>query len=141
MSGTGVALAWSKAALQSAPFPNHCLENVMTINRIKLALIALFVLLFVVLVAFRAKPVNATVPSALDDPAATYKAKCAMCHTATAAKFFDAAKTDDQHVETILKGKKGEKPPYMPAFADKGITPEFAQALVAHMRQLKVASD
>ena len=71
------------------------------------------------------------------DAATTYKAKCAMCHTATASKFFDPAKTDDQLVEAILKGRKGEKPPFMPSFEAKGITPEQARALAAHMKTLK----
>lgn len=71
------------------------------------------------------------------DAAGVYKAKCAMCHTATASKFFDAAKTDDQMVEAILKGLKTEKPPAMPAFEPKGVTAEQAKALAAHMRTLK----
>lgn len=71
------------------------------------------------------------------DAAAVYKAKCAMCHTANASKFFDAAKTDDQMVEAILKGVKGEKPPFMPAFEAKGITAEQARALATYMRSIK----
>jgi mono/diheme cytochrome c family protein len=139
MSGTHVA----RAVLEVAPpqgSSRPLLENVMTINRIKLGSIALFVLLFAALVFFRTGSVDAAVPSVTDDTAATYKAKCAMCHTATAAKFFDTAKSDENHVEAILKGRKGEKPPYMPGFGEKGITPEIAQGLVAHMRQLRSAS-
>lgn len=75
-----------------------------------------------------------------EDPAATYKAKCAACHTATASKFFDPAKADDVHVQVILKGKKGEKPPYMPAFGEKGMTEDEAKALVAFMKTLRPAS-
>jgi len=71
------------------------------------------------------------------DAAATYKAKCAMCHTATASKNFDPAKTDDQLVESILKGVKSEKPPAMPSYEAKGITPEQAKALAAYMRTLR----
>lgn len=71
------------------------------------------------------------------DAAALYKAKCAMCHTATASKFFDPAKTDDQMVEAIMKGMKTEKPPAMPAFEPKGVTAEQAKALAAYMRTLK----
>jgi mono/diheme cytochrome c family protein len=71
------------------------------------------------------------------DAAAVYKAKCAMCHTATASKFFDTAKTDDQLVETIMKGMKTEKPPTMPAFEPKGVTAEQAKALAAYMRTLR----
>src|SRR5215213_5191903 len=71
------------------------------------------------------------------DAAAVYKAKCAMCHTANASKNFDPAKTDEQLTESILKGVKGEKPPFMPAYEAKGVTPEQAKALAAHMRTLK----
>jgi mono/diheme cytochrome c family protein len=78
---------------------------------------------------------------AVDDAGAVYKAKCAMCHTATASKYFDAAKTDDELVQIVLKGKKGEKPPYMPGYEEKGITAETAKELVAHMRQLKAGTN
>ena len=71
------------------------------------------------------------------DAAATFKAKCVMCHTATASKNFDAAKTDEQLVESILKGVKSEKPPAMPSYEAKGITPEQAKALAAYMRSVK----
>jgi mono/diheme cytochrome c family protein len=72
-----------------------------------------------------------------DDAAAFYKAKCAMCHGATAEKKFDATKPDAELIETTLKGKKGEKPPFMPAYADKGMTTEQATALVAFMKAQK----
>jgi mono/diheme cytochrome c family protein len=72
------------------------------------------------------------------DAAAVYKAKCAMCHTGNAGKFFDpTGKTDDVLADTILKGKKGEKPPFMPAFSEKGISADQAKALVTYMKSLK----
>lgn len=71
------------------------------------------------------------------DPAATYKAKCVACHGAAADKKFNVALSDAEHVQVILKGKKGEKPPFMPAYEEKGINEEQAKALVAHMRSLK----
>jgi hypothetical protein len=37
----------------------------------------------------------------------------------------------------VLKGKKVEKPPHMPAYAEKGVSAEQAKALVDHMKQLK----
>jgi len=43
-------------------------------------------------------------------------------------------------VQAILKGKKGEKPPNMPAFEEKGITADQAKELVALMKQLKAGS-
>jgi mono/diheme cytochrome c family protein len=71
------------------------------------------------------------------DAAATYKAKCAMCHTGNAGKFFDPTKADDVLAGVILQGKKGEKPPFMPAFSEKGITADQAKALAAYMKSLK----
>jgi len=71
------------------------------------------------------------------DPAAYYKAKCQMCHGPKAEKKFDAALTEEQQLEAILKGKKVEKPPHMPAYGEKGVTPEQAKALLEHMKQLK----
>ena len=73
------------------------------------------------------------------DAAATYKAKCAMCHKPTAEKAFDMAKADDVLVQAILTGVKAEKPPNMPGYAEKGMTEEQAKALVAHMRSLREA--
>jgi mono/diheme cytochrome c family protein len=72
-----------------------------------------------------------------DDSAAVYKAKCAMCHGATAEKKFDATKPDAELTDIVLKGKKAEKPPNMPAFAEKGITAEQAAALVGLMKSQK----
>ncbi|HTG91457.1 MAG TPA: cytochrome c [Pyrinomonadaceae bacterium] len=75
--------------------------------------------------------------SAEDDSAAVYKAKCAMCHGATAEKKFDATKPDAELTDIVLKGKKAEKPPNMPAFAEKGITAEQAATLVGLMKSQK----
>ena len=72
-----------------------------------------------------------------DDSAALFKSKCAMCHGQTAEKKFDATKGDDVLIEAVLKGKKLEKPPNMPAFEEKGITANQAKALVAFMKSLK----
>lgn len=71
------------------------------------------------------------------DPAAYYKAKCGACHGQKAEKKFDPAMAEDQMVEAVLKGKKVEKPPNMPAFETKGVTAEQAKALVVYMKQLK----
>jgi mono/diheme cytochrome c family protein len=72
-----------------------------------------------------------------DDSAALYKAKCVACHGATAEKRFDATRPEDEMVQAVLKGKKGEKPPNMPSYEEKGITTDQAKALVTHMKQLK----
>lgn len=71
------------------------------------------------------------------DAAATYKAKCQACHGAAADKKFDTTLSDADLVQAILKGKKGEKPPFMPAYEEKGINEEQAKALVAFMKSLK----
>ena len=71
------------------------------------------------------------------DAAGTYKAKCFACHGAKAEKKFDATLSDGAMVEAVLQGKKPEKPPNMPAFADRGITADQAKALVAYMKTLK----
>jgi mono/diheme cytochrome c family protein len=71
------------------------------------------------------------------DAAKTYKSKCVACHGAKAEKKYDPAKPDDEQVQAILKGKKGEKPPNMPEYATKGVTEEQAKALVAHMKSLR----
>lgn len=71
------------------------------------------------------------------DAAGTYKAKCFACHGAKAEKKWDSTRPDDQMAESILKGKKAEKPPNMPGFEDKGITADQAKALVAYMKSIK----
>jgi len=70
------------------------------------------------------------------DAAATFKAKCAMCHGQTAEKKFDATKADDVLEATILKGKD-DVTPKMPSYEAKGVTPEQAKALAAYMKSLK----
>ena len=72
-----------------------------------------------------------------DDTAALYKSKCVVCHGATAEKKFDATKPDTELTEIILKGKKLEKPPNMPAYEEKGITSDQAKALVTFMKSQK----
>jgi len=71
------------------------------------------------------------------DPAAFYKAKCVACHGPKAEKRFDATLTEEQQLEAIMKGKKVEKPPHMPAYGEKGVTAEQAKALLDYMKQLK----
>ena len=71
------------------------------------------------------------------DAAKTYKGKCAMCHGPKAEKKFDATKSDDEHVQIILKGKKAEKPPNMPGYEAKGVTAEQAKALLDYMKSIR----
>jgi len=73
-----------------------------------------------------------------DDAAATYKTqKCVVCHGAKAEKKFDATIAEAEMVKAIMTGKKPEKPPNMPAYADKGINEDQAKALIAYMKSLK----
>ena len=91
-------------------------------------------------VVFAAMFVIASVPARTatqDDPAALYKSKCFACHGATAEKKFDAAKPDEELIQTVLKGKKMEKPPSMPGYEEKGITADQAKALVTFMKSQK----
>ena len=71
------------------------------------------------------------------DAAKTYKGKCLMCHGPKAEKKFDTAKSDDEHVQIILKGKKVEKPPHMPGYESKGVNAEQAKALLDYMKSLR----
>ncbi len=108
----------------------------MRIKRIKLFAIIFFAIPLLILTVFTSTPAKVAGNSA-DDPAAVYKTKCAACHMPTAAKFYDPAKADNEHVEAILKGKKGEKPPFMPGFEAKGMTEDEAKGLAAHMKALR----
>jgi mono/diheme cytochrome c family protein len=75
-----------------------------------------------------------------DDPfdaAGTFKTKCIACHGPAADKRFDKTLPDDQLVEIVMKGKKPEKPPNMPAYGEKGVTAEQAKSLVDYMKSIK----
>ena len=111
----------------------------MKTNRTKLFAIIFFAASVSMLTIFKVSPAKVSAAS-MDDPAATYKAKCAACHTPTASKFYVAGKTDDEYVQAILKGKKGEKPPFMPGFEAKGMAEDDAKALAAYMKTLKPAN-
>jgi len=74
------------------------------------------------------------------DAASYYKdAKCVVCHGQKAEKKFAADLKEEDLVAIVLKGKKPEKPPNMPAYEAKGITEDQAKAMVAYMKQLKCA--
>jgi len=105
-------------------------------QRIKMLAAALFIIPFVALALFGAQPAPARAAAQDFDAAATFKAKCAMCHGQNAERKFDAAKADDALASTVLKGKD-DVTPKMPSYEAKGVTPEQAAALVAHMKSLK----
>jgi mono/diheme cytochrome c family protein len=112
----------------------------LTINRAKKLAIALIVLpvIAMVLTTPAVMPAHAAVVAVDTATADLYAAKCKMCHGDKAQKLYDATgKTDEQMVDAILKGKKAEKPPNMPAFEAKGIDAVQAKALVDYMKCLK----
>jgi hypothetical protein len=113
----------------------------MNVHRIKLIAIIIFVTIFAAISMIHVAPTKVLANNSGDDPVVEYKAKCAACHTPNASKFFDPAKTEEVHVETILKGRKGEKPPYMPGFEAKGMTADGAKALTAYMKGLRAAAN
>ncbi len=104
-------------------------------KRVKNITIAITATFLFSLVLFTITPAQGEVQPS--DPAAFYKAKCVACHGPKAEKKFDPALTDEQHMDAIMKGKKPEKPPNMPAYGEKGVTQEQAKALLDHMKQLR----
>jgi mono/diheme cytochrome c family protein len=105
----------------------------VTINRLKKFAIALVALPLLAFGLLNGASVPATSAAVGDDVAAIFKAKCAMCHGASADKKFDPAKSDEELLNTVLKGGK----PGMPAYETKGITGEQAKGLVSHMKGLR----
>lgn len=71
------------------------------------------------------------------DAATTFKTKCVTCHGPKAEKKFDSSLPDAELIDIVMKGKKPEKPPNMPAYGEKGLTAEQAKALVDQMKHLK----
>ena len=114
---------------------NHFVEAMMKIptplRLVGLAFIALVLGVTLLIISVPART------STDDDATAVFKAKCAMCHGATAEKKFDATKPDADLVQVVLKGKKAEKPPNMPAYEEKGVTTDQATALVTFMKSQK----
>ncbi len=109
-------------------------------NRIKLIAIILFAVPFILLAIFKDTPTTSA--AIIDgDVAAEYKAKCMACHTPKATKFYDPAKSDEELVRAILSGKKGEKPPFMPAFGTKGMTEDQAKAMLEYMKALRAPKE
>lgn len=107
----------------------------MKLNQIKKVGIAAFAA--ATLMSIGLLPVGARTASD-DDAAGTYKtSKCIVCHGAKAEKKFDASVAEADMVAAILTGKKADKPPNMPAYADKGISEAQAKALIAYMKSLK----
>ena len=112
-------------------------SDIMKIT-LKAIAVGLFILPLLGVWATRAGGATGTATPGDDfDAAATFKAKCQMCHGPAAAKFFDASKDEAAYVQAILKGVKTEKPPAMPSFEAKGTTESQAKALAAYMKSLR----
>lgn len=111
----------------------------MNTNKIKLIAIALFLIPMLALIVFKANTTAVHAINADSDEAtiASYKKNCMACHGPTALKLYDPELTMEEQVEAILKGKKGQKPPHMPAYETKGINAEQALALAEHMKALR----
>ena len=106
----------------------------LTIKNLKLAItLATLPLVALVLLGTSARSTRAADDF---DAAATFAAKCALCHGKDASKKFDPALADDVLKDAVLKGKDAA-PIKMPAFAEKGISDDQAKSLVAYMRSLK----
>ena len=106
-------------------------------KKLKLVTIAIFALPMIALAYAGNEAVSGSIV-VQDDVAVMYKKNtCAACHGQKAEKAFDPAKSDEEHIQVILKGKKGEKPPYMPGYEAKGMTAEQAGALVKYMKSLR----
>lgn len=106
----------------------------MKLNQVKKLGIAAFAAAMVMSVGLLPTPARS---ANQDGAAATYNAKCVACHGAKAEKKFNATLSEAEMVHAILSGKKGEKPPNMPAYGEKGISEDQAKALVAHMKSLQ----
>jgi hypothetical protein len=83
----------------------------MRTNRIKFIAIILFVLPLITIAALRVTPTSV------------------------------AAKTADDPAETVLKGKKGDKPPFMPGFEAKGMTADEAKSMVTYMKSQRATAN
>jgi len=95
----------------------------------------LFVLLVIVTLA-----ISIALPAFAADGAATYKAKCAMCHgTDGAGKTGPALKgtalTADQIVDVLTKGADAKKVPHKKPVA--GLSADDAKAIADYVKGLK----
>ena len=106
-------------------------------KRVKNIAITIAAIFLLGVVFFSVAPAQGEVQAS--DPEAFYKSKCVACHGPKAEKKFDAALTDEQLLDAILKGKKPEKPPNMPAYGEKGVSADQAKTLLEHMKKLRAA--
>jgi mono/diheme cytochrome c family protein len=94
----------------------------------------------IVLLVILACAVSLAVPAFAADGAATYKAKCAMCHGPEGqGKVGPALKgialTSDQIVDLLTKGEDAKKAPHKKAIA--GVAGDDAKAVAEYVKSLK----
>ena len=102
-------------------------------NKVTMAFCALTIFGMIFIVSGRAQS-----EAKFTDAASYYKdGKCVVCHGQKAEKKFNTELKDEELVEIVLKGKKPEKPPNMPAYEPKGLTAEQGKTMVDYMKSLK----
>jgi len=116
----------------------------MRTTALKLTAIAIFTFAAIFTLGFKSTNPAGAAPAPFDEPAVTFKAKCAMCHTPTASKYYDPAVAEEEQIKAILDGTTAKDPnaviKKMPGFAAKGVTADDAKALSAYMKSLKTAN-
>jgi cytochrome c5 len=105
-------------------------------KRIKLLVLTLVTLLLFALALFSPAPSPARAAAQDFDATTTFEDKCERCHGEKAQRRFDATKADGALISTVLNGKD-KVMPKMPSWKARGVTPEQAGALVAHMKSLR----
>ena len=76
----------------------------------------------------------------LQETSQFYQRTCRECHGDSANQRFYQRLSESEMVQTILKGRMMDKPPDMPAFEEKGVTPEQARELALFMQELRKQS-
>jgi Cytochrome C oxidase, cbb3-type, subunit III len=76
----------------------------------------------------------------LQEASQFYQRTCRECHGDSANQPFYQRLSESEMVQTILKGRMMDKPPDMPAFEEKGVTPEQARELALFMQELRKQS-
>ena len=99
--------------------------------------IAVCILTLLALAAFVSAVAQSDHSKVTFDQVAFYKNQCVGCHGSKAQKKFNPDLPEGQMVDSILNGVPMEKPPDMPAFAEKGINEEQAKALIAYMKSIR----
>lgn len=111
--------------------------KILTVTAMLMAVLAAVVMVSAATQTGIPDRLEATTSEPQSDAGVTYKSKCVACHGQKAEKKFDSSLPDAQLIDAVMKGKKPEKPPNMPAYAEKGVSAEQAKALVDYMKELR----